>query len=571
MLHLISTLQPYCGRVVFVHNGPLASQSRTAVAALNVEIVERENVGFDVWAYKAGIERIGYDELAKLDELLLVNHTFYGPIFPWDESFAKVPDDCDFWGLSAHAEVAPNPFTGKGILHYHLNSHFIAVRQPMLGSDDFRDYWSRLPTIESYTDSILKHEAVFTHYFRERGYRHFAIVEPSDYSLTNPSMFEVDEVIEHRFPALKRRLFFHTPLLHDKLAINLPRALRLIEETSNYDMSLIWENVGRLGEPRIIGTNSAALHIFPEDTTPEVPECLRVAVCIHAYYVEDLPELLGYAENIPVAYDVIVTTDTAEKKERIEAIIASHAPGVQFDVRVVAQNRGRDMSALVITCRDVFLADRYDAVCRLHTKRSPQDLAPRSREFKRHLLDNLLVSRGYVTNVLRLFQSNMRVGMVFPPVIHISYPTLGNAWFLNKPGGERVMRELDLRGSLDQDTPMAAFGTMFWFRPAALRKLFARQWKWEEFNAEPHHVDGGLAHILERMMTSICLDAGYSAQQVCTPRNAARMYTSLEYKMQYSVANQSYKRYAAVVLQSRAPAAYNFVIRLWRMLPRSSG
>lgn len=579
MLHLIGSLQPHYGRIIFVHNGPLEAQSHAGVAALGVEIIERENVGFDVWAYKAGIERVGYDELARLDELLLVNHTFYGPLYPWEESFAKVPDDCDFWGLSAHAEQTPNPFTGSGVLPYHLNSHFIAVRQPMLGSADFRSYWTNLPPIDTYTDSILKHEAVFTQHFRERGYRHFAMVDPSDYSGAYPAMFEVEEVIARRFPILKRRLFFHTPRLHDDYAINLPRAMRIIEETSDYDVSLIWENVGRLGEPRIIATNAAALHIFPEDGAAEAPDGLRVAVCIHAYYVEDVPELLGYAANIPVPYDIIVTTDTAEKKQRIEDIIVAQVPGAKFDVRLLAENRGRDMSALFIACRDVFLEDRYDAVCRLHTKRSPQVAAPKSAEFKRHLLDNLLVSRGYAANVLRLFQSNMRVGMVFPPVIHISYPTLGNAWFLNKPGAERMMRELNLRGTLDENTPLAAYGTMFWFRPAALRKLFARAWTWDEFNPEPHHVDGGLAHILERMMTSVCLDAGYSAQQVCTTRNAARMYTSLEFKMQYAVShpahfavvNHSMRRAVGDALRQRSPRLFAVLYRLKRMLAGSRG
>ncbi|WP_245257340.1 rhamnan synthesis F family protein [Pseudochrobactrum sp. AO18b] len=85
---------------------------------------------------------------------------------------------------------------------------------------------------------------------------------------------------------------------------------------------------------------------------------------------------------------------------------------------------------------------------------------------------------------------------------------------------------------LDDDTPVAPYGTMFWFRPAALKKLFAHEWKWEDFNAEPNHIDGGLAHGLERTICYVAADAKFISMQIMNPSQASFNYCMAEYKLQ---------------------------------------
>ena len=50
-------------------------------------------------------------------------------------------------------------------------------------------------------------------------------------------------------------------------------------------------------------------------------------------------------------------------------------------------------------------------------------------------------------------------------------------------------------------------------------------------NSEPHHVDGGLAHVQERLIGYAVQDQHYRVLTVMTPRLAARYYAKLEYKM----------------------------------------
>jgi rhamnosyltransferase len=495
----------------------------------------RENVGFDVWAYKEAMEGFGIARLEEFDELILMNYTFFAPIFPFSEMFDHFANtEVDFWGVSAHKEMIPNPFTGTGILPQHIQSHWITVRRRMFTSLEFKSYWANMPRINSYQDSILQHESKFTAHFESKGFSSAVYLDPEDYPTQYATFQSIDMTLENRSPIFKRRLFFHDPLFLEQNAVLLKDAIRLVEERSDYDTSLIWKNVVRTTPPRILYSNLDHLHILNdvEDSSRPPAPPVRIAVIAHLYYPEMADELRQYIANIGRPFDLYITTSSDEKKEEIEAAFREQPIASRVEVRVTEQNRGRDMSSLFITCRDVVQEGGYDYICRLHSKKSPQNSYNMGRVFKRHLLENLLYSKPYVENLLRIFDENPCVGMLIPPIIHIAYPTLGHAWFANRPGVEHWCKKLGIKVPLDEHTPLAPYGTMFWFRPAALDKLFEQEWKWTDFNEEPFHSDGGMAHILERLMAYVVQDAGFLIQCVMNRDMAASSYVKLEYKLQ---------------------------------------
>jgi len=596
MLHLVKEIGKFAERTIFVVNGPLHVNSELVVRELVDELLVRENTDFDVGGYKAALEKIGFNSLQQYDEIILYNHTFFGPIFPFDEMFeAMEKSDCDFWGISDHREVRPEPTTkaesrsretrieqrlgdqqdrrmdqavdrreaqsapgaagvgdfqpvrrsdstasnaqsgnGRSVMPRHIQSHFIAVRGRMLRSDSFRLYWQTMPDIKNYDDAIKVHETRFTEHFSDLGFKWKVYVDSDKYGSDYPTFVEIDETVANRSPILKRRPFFHDPLFLDQHAIDLARALRVVRDETSYDLGLIWRNICRTAEPRILNTNAVLTSIFPDfrikqSTGP--PSVGNLAVCAHLFHADMVTEMLRWAHNIPLRFDFIVTTDTQLKKSQIEKVLAQSEKINNAVVRVV-KNRGRDMSALFINCRDFFLDDRYALVCRLHTKKSPQDGASSSRGFTRHVVENLLNSEGYVTNVLDMFEDNPWIGVAVPPIVHISYPTLGQAWYTNRPMVEELVRRLKLKVKLDLATPVAPYGGMYWFRPRALRKLFEYEWKLEEFGEEPNSHDGDLGHALERLICYAAQDARYLTQHIMSIHQAERNYSSLEFKLQ---------------------------------------
>ena len=88
------------------------------------------------------------------------------------------------------------------------------------------------------------------------------------------------------------------------------------------------------------------------------------AVIAHLVY-DDMFERYGhYLKNIPAETDIIITTNTPEKEARLKELYGDIA-----SVRLVT-NRGRDMSALLVGCRDILM--KYEFLCFVHDKKSSQ-------------------------------------------------------------------------------------------------------------------------------------------------------------------------------------------------------
>lgn len=530
---LLRELRQFVEKIVACVHGDLAAGSEKKLLALVDEVVMVPEAADRLAVFGQGLELIGFDQERRYDEVLLVDDTCFGPLFPLDELFVSMDGRaCDFWGITARPERTRDPFSGVSGQPFSLDMNFLAIRRALMESEIFRKYWTHRELVGK---GGLSDGALFASYFIQRGFTCETYLNPDEYGTAHPAIFDVDETIRDRNPFISRRVFAAEPLLMERHAADLPRALRILGQASAYDQSLIWRSVIRHAQLRTINTNAALTSVLPDvrlkpDGGTEAYG--RIAVCVHMYYTDMLDEILALADTIPGAYDFIATTDDDGKKTVIERAVAGRRNIANVIVRVVAQNRGRDMSALFITCRDLFLDDRYDLVCRLHTKKSPQVWAGRANMFKRHMFENLLNSPGFTTNVMDMFRDKPTIGVAVPPLVHIAYPTMGHVWFVNRERVQTLARDLHIHVPFDPDTPVGAFGGMFWFRPKSLRKLFLHPWKWADFDGEPYPHDGSLGHALERIICYTAQDAGYTTQQIISSHQAAWTYAMLEYKLQ---------------------------------------
>lgn len=527
----LRALRPHAEHIFVVSNSSLTPQSRAKLEAVADTVWARENIGFDVWAYRDAMRAFGMDRLAEYDELILMNYTFFGPIHDFAETFERMDRrPVDFWGLTAHGEMPNNPLNnGQGTLREHLQSHWLAVRKTMFTSLEFATYWDTMPAINSYTDSILNHEERFTSYFAGKGFRWETAFPLTDYPARHPIFDNAALMLERRCPIVKRRIFFHEPNYLERHAILGRRVLELVSR-SGYPTELIWQNVVRSAEPRTLYTNFTLLSVLPDAPLPTPVSPRRVAVIAHVFYADMAEEMAARIAMIPGSVDVFVTTDQQEKVAAIEAALKPHDLP-RIEIRVVASNRGRETSAFLVGCRDVLTSDRYDLICKIHSKRSAQDSFNHGNLFKHHLFDNLLSSPGYVSHLLALFD-DPSLGMVFPPIVNIGYPTMGHSWFTNREAAQELAEELGIATRFDRDTPVAPYGGMFWARPQALRKLLAREWEWTDFPDESGWSDGGLAHVIERLYAYSAMSCGFYVRSAMNADWAEINYAFLEYKLQ---------------------------------------
>ncbi|WP_344736951.1 rhamnan synthesis F family protein, partial [Microbacterium awajiense] len=267
------------------------------------------------------------------------------------------------------------------------------------------------------------------------------------------------------------------------------------------------------------------------DTAYDPDRPLRTAVIAHIFYVDMTDEILDRADTLPGGYDLIVTTPDPQRASAIREVLARRRPAERrSEVRIV-ENDGRDQSAFLIGCRDVLLGDDYDLIVKLHSKKTPQDGFNVGRYFKDQQFSNLLNSPGYSANLVALFQAEPGLGLVYPPTVHIGYPTMGRGWWSNLAGFEKIAEQLGIRVPLDEISPLAPYGSMYAARPEALRLLVEHEWKYSDFGGAEAYRDGGLAHILERVPSYAAGELGYHTRTALTGEHLSISHTAFEFNL----------------------------------------
>jgi lipopolysaccharide biosynthesis protein len=530
----LAALRPFADHIFVVVNGSLKPAERAKLNDVADTVFERPNVGFDVWGYKEALAQFGEERLAEYDELILMNYTWFGPVRPFEPVFERMnAADVDFWGMTNFGQIEPNPFTEEGIMYEHIQSHWIAVRASMFRSEQWRSYWREMPPIERYVDSILQHESRFTHHFAEQGFRYEVAFPEKNYPSNHPALENADLLMDDGCPVLKRRPFFHYPPFLDRHAI-IGRWVAERAEHYGYPMELMWRDLVRHSEPKTLNTDASMLEILPDvEVAYDSSRPFRIAATVHIFYEDMTDDILDKLLTLPSPFDLYVTTTDEQKAAVIRQVIDDRAAEriTRYEVRVLPSNRGRDLSAFFIGTRDVLLSDDYDLIVKIHSKKTVQESFNAGRFFAWQQFENLLHTPGYTANVLGLFQKEPGLGLVFPPMIHIGFPTMGRGWYANLQPTADLFKQLGIRVPLDGVSPLAPYGAMFIARPEALRILAEHEWRYRDYSPPSEHKDGSLAHVQERSIAYAAAELGYHSRTVANTEYAAISHTYLEFKL----------------------------------------
>lgn len=516
--YFLNGLKEVTDKFVIVSNGEITPESRKIFSKYSEDIIVRENKGLDVWAYKTALEYVGWDELRTYYEVCLVNSTIMGPVYPFSEMFNKMDEnlELDFWGVNRYLKVDVNPFNNPyGYLPEHVQSHFVVYRNKFLKTNDLKYYWENVPEIESYEDSVGKHESYFTKYFADKGYSWTTYVNNEEEVEYNQYllMFNPKLAIEkYKCPIFKRRSFFHNYSAFIEYQMGEPtrELFDYIKNNTSYDTGMILENILRTCNQYDILRNLSLFYILPSNISlnSKSNEKSKIALIIHFYYEDCLQEIFEYASSMPEYADIYINTPHKE----LVNIIYSRFSSLPNNVLVKhIENRGRDVSSLLVGAADV--VKNYDYVCFLHDKKVNQ-LKPGAvgKSFAYKISEAALHNKVYVENIISLFENNQYCGLLtnIPPHNGQYNDTIGNEWGPNFENTVELSQKLGLSVSIDKDKPpIAPLGTVFWFRVSAMKKIFDKKWRYSDFPCEPNAIDGTLLHAFERIYPFVVQDAGY--------------------------------------------------------------
>lgn len=558
--YMLEDINRNCTELFVVCNGKLTLEGRGIFKKLTPHLLVRENTGFDVWAYKEALEHYGWDKLSDFDEIVMMNSTIMGPLFPLSEMFEEMDQrDLDFWGITKHHKYPVDPFhnISYGYLPEHIQSHFIAVRNPMLSSMEFQDYWESRPEIKSYDDAVGQHEAIFTKCFEDKGFQWDTYVDTSEFegfTIYPLTMAPVQMLEKHHCPVFKRRSFFHNyrDVLTTSAGEQGKQLLAYLEQKTDYDTDMIWENLLRTCNMADMKACLNLTWVLSSSIATADVSNRKTALVIHLYFEDLIPYCYHYALSMPKESDLYITTDTEKKKEKIQDAFCK---GPWHRVKVLKiENRGRDVSALLVAAAPYL--KNYDYICFMHDKKVGQlDYGIKGYDFSERCFQNLLGSKQLVENILGLFEQQPHLGILCPPSPNHSdyYGSLGGEWGPNFDNTKKLLKELGLSCPIyDGKEPVAPLGTMFWFRPAALEALTSYGWEYDDFPKEPNAVDGTFLHAVERVYPFVAQASGYFTAWVLSDDYARTELTNLTYMLRginlEAIQLFGYKDYTGLVM-----------------------
>lgn len=313
------------------------------------------------------------------------------------------------------------------------------------------------------------------------------------------------------FLPLLERLLFHSPFLNERLLGDIVFPDPVYRDDQPSLQRKMDDLVSRSDTFEGTGFADPALRLAPLASAPR--RTRPVGLHVHLHNMALAGEFLRLLRRFPVPFDLFLTLTDARAVDAARRLFTpALLPAVHEAHVLPVENRGRDVAPWLIALRP--FQRRYDLFCHVHGKESAHFAF--GDRWRRYLLHHLLHPAA-VRDILEHFAANPRLGCVFPPI----FPELRETMRRNgiSPAGhegeravaEGLLRRLGMPAELRRADLGFSAGTMYWYRPEALRQLFALELAPEDFPAEPIGVGGTLAHALERIPVLLARCNGYEA------------------------------------------------------------
>lgn len=156
--YYLNELVGIVNKLIFVTVSTISEEDNEKLKALGIEVIQRENIGYDFYSYKTGIERLN---LNQYDELIICNDSVLGPLYPFKSIFDQMKKkQCDFWGITDSNQIA-----------YHIQSYFLVFNKSIISSMIFNQFWNDVTILNDKFEIIRKYEVGLSQLLIANGYQ----------------------------------------------------------------------------------------------------------------------------------------------------------------------------------------------------------------------------------------------------------------------------------------------------------------------------------------------------------------------------------------------------------------
>ncbi|WP_170950235.1 rhamnan synthesis F family protein [Mesorhizobium sp. WSM3864] len=506
----------------------------------NLTVITRPNFGYDFYSYRVGLTfalenwQIGSALLVNSSFAILSRDTFCNAL----RRMLELIDSHDVVGATESLQFS-----------WHIQSYLMLLGPCILEQAWFRAFLGSIEPTSSKFDTIARFELGLSVGLKRNNAKVTTLLRPDLVKLGSADDYWVHDSEEKYVAAQSSVSNVHSlpqkfnPVHH--LAGLIARQLGYVkfevlrDNPHKVDLSFVDKlcEPSRLGEMQEMvgrsrlnynrGTDN--LSALKSDSGP-IPSFklarwrrtnaggVGVAVVLHLYYAEMIPDIYRFLKNIVLPFDLHVTTPFEGDATEIFSIFSKLAQSVSI---YCSENRGRDIGPFVSIYRSGVL-DRYDAVLKMHSKKSTYSTNGsfwRDRLYQSVAGDSLTVLRS-----VDLIKSG-KVGIVGP---HRYYLSNDRFWGANRETMRRLLSEMAAVDS-GEDLELGFFaGSMFWFAPRALEPLKDIPEASLTFEHEDGQQDGTLAHAIERIFCQVARSQGFTSSSVILGGSDIRGHSSVD-------------------------------------------
>ena len=207
------------------------------------KVFYRDNIGWDAGAFKDVLcSYLDWNDICKYEELLLINDSFYGPLYKLDDTFELFEkSDCDYWGMTGQeAGFFSNP---RYDFDKHIHSYFLGFKNNIIKSDVFKKFWEQLEYPVLFREAVISYEININKTLSAAGFKgmsyidYFGIeLEPNE----NPYYTMPLELVEkYKMPILKKKCL----LVRNKGFKETLKCIKYINNTLQLSVDEIYEDL----------------------------------------------------------------------------------------------------------------------------------------------------------------------------------------------------------------------------------------------------------------------------------------------------------------------------------------
>ncbi len=504
-LEILSVFCENCHHVILVSTSYI--NELDLIGHDNLSVINRPNVGYDFYSYKVGFNALS--KIKDIDKLFIANSSFtLLDSRKFDNALKKMLSQSPntVVGLTLSNQIAPHLqsyllLIGKNIVYSDWFVKFINSIQPEntkfniiakyeigLSAEFIRRRVTLKPIFEGSNSEKIRSSFSYSKFLIKKiGFVRFLIGPPSKYMREVNWSHYGARSIAMRYGIVKSEVTRGNPFginldfikafnykLHRKSPINYSYGSDGLARLNHKEILISKVSYGR---SRGIGVN--------------------VAVVLHLYYVELLPEIVStLRDNLIDPFDIFITTPF---EGEIPKILDSFAHIAASTNVFLTQNIGRDIAPFLEIYKTGVL-DNYSCVLKIHSKKS---LYSANGDYWRKDIYRQLIGGTYLTRkIINLLQQGV-IGIVGASKYYLSDDRF---WGADKTNTSKLLRALGVLSPIEEPKLGFFAGSMFWFHPKALLPMKNLQ---VEFEPENGAQDGTMAHAIERMFCQISRHCGF--------------------------------------------------------------